>query len=57
MAIWRGIYVKRNYLADYQAWAKTGNENLLNGVPTTDVAEAHASHILQYFPPPEGGGG
>lgn len=57
MTVWRGIYVKRDYLADYRAWAQTDNENLLNGVPTSEVAERHASHILEHFPPPAPGGG
>lgn len=56
MAVWRGIYVKRDYLADYRAWAQTDNENLLNGVPTNEVAERHASYILKHFPPSAGGG-
>lgn len=57
MTVWRGIYVKRDYLADYQSFAQTGNENLLNGVPTSEVAERHASHILEHFPPPARRGG
>ena len=55
MAYWRGIYVKRDYLADYRTWAQSGNENLLNGVPTTEVADQHAAYILEHFPPPSGG--